>query len=418
MQRVVRSQAPLKRLLLVALLPPIFALAACVQWFVPAKPAPLRLQATSFSVLAGWTESDPRPALAAFARSCSARTQLQENKSLQGVGYAGTAADWREACNSALTPAPDAATARAFVETQFVPYRVSAGREEHGLFTGYYEPLVRGSRKPHGPYRTPLYGVPADLVSVDLGVFRESLKGQRIAGRVDNKRLVPYATRSEIERLGLPQAKALVYLDDPLDAFFLQVQGSGRVQLDDGSMVRAVYAGQNGHAYTAIGKILIERGALARDAVSMQSIRAWLAAHPEEMQEVLDRNASYVFFAEKAIGDPAQGAEGAEGVPLTPGASLAVDSALHAYGVPVWLETRVPNADGSKPEAEFQRLLVAQDTGGAIKGAVRGDVYWGHGREAEEIAGRMKGMGRMTVLLPRALADRLGARAEFPGPGV
>jgi membrane-bound lytic murein transglycosylase A len=394
----------------------LFALAACADWFAPSRQAPLRLEATSFSDIDGWEASDPRGALTAFVRSCSSRAARPDGEALGGVGYGGIAGDWRAACSGVDKNSADAATARAFFESRFVPYRVAAGHERDGLFTGYYEPLLHGSRTLHGPYRTPLYGLPADLVTVDLSMFREQLKGQRVAGRVENGRLVPYLTRAEIARFGLANAKAFVYVDDPIDAFFLQVQGSGRVKLDDGTILRAVYAGQNGHPYTAIGKVLIEKGALTRENVSMPAIRAWLKAHPGDVQRVLDADASYVFFAEKEIGDPVLGAEGAEGVALTPGASLAIDHTIHAYGVPVWLETTTPDADAAKPDVAFRQLLVAQDTGGAITGAVRGDVYWGFGDDAAAIAGRMKSQGRMTILLPKEIAARLGARAEFRGP--
>jgi membrane-bound lytic murein transglycosylase A len=211
-------------------------------------------------------------------------------------------------------------------------------------------------------------------------------------------------------------AEPLVYVDDPVDAFFLQVQGSGRVELDDGATLRAVYAGQNGQPYTAIGKVLIEKGALTRDNASMQAIRAWLVAHPDEMQSVLDTDESYVFFAEKPVGDVTLGAEGAEGVALTPEASIAVDRTIHALGVPVWVEATAPDPDATKPDVSFQRLFVMQDTGGAITGAVRGDVYWGYGPEAAAIAGRMKNTGSMTIMLPKAIAAHLGAHAEFPRP--
>ncbi len=375
----------------------------------------MRLNEVSFSALDGWVESDPRAGLATFARSCAARAARPDAEALGGVGYGGTASDWRAACAGADAPMPDAAAAQAFFESRFVPYRVAGGHEEAGLFTGYYEPLLHGSRTLHGRYRTPLYGVPADLVIADLGLFRDSLKGQHIVGRVENGRVLPYWTRAEIAHHDIP-AKPLIYVDDPIDAFFLQVQGSGRIGLDDGSAVRAVYAGQNGQPYTAIGKVLIEKGALTRDNASMQSIRAWLSAHPDEMQSVLDADAAYVFFAEKPVGDAALGAEGAEGVALTPGASLAVDHRLHALGVPLWLETAVPNANATKPDVPLRALFVMQDTGGAIAGAVRGDIYWGFGPEAEAVAGRMKNMGRMTILLPKALAARFGARAEFPIP--
>jgi membrane-bound lytic murein transglycosylase A len=394
----------------------VFALASCAGWFGARHERPLRLEEISFDDLDGWSASDPRPALDAFARSCALRAKRPDSEALSGAGYGGKAGDWRNVCAAARTKLADAASVRAFFEANFVPYSVGAGREHEGLFTGYYEPLLRGSRTLHGAFKTPLYGVPDDLVSADLGLFKDSLKGQRIAGRVESGALVPYLTRAEITRFGLAGAAPIVYVDDPVDAFFLHVQGSGRVKLDDGTWLRAVYAGQNGHPYTAIGRVLADRGAIARDQVSMQSIRAWLAKHPKEMQNVLDANPSYVFFAEKPLGDPKFGAEGAEGVALTPGASLAVDRNIHALGVPVWLETTAPDADPKKPDAQFHQLLVTQDTGGAITGSVRGDVYWGYGADAASIAGRMKSKGRMVILLPKEVAARLGGRAEYAGP--
>ena len=379
----------------------------------PMLPSSLRLQSVPFTELQGWQINDPRSALEAFRRSCVAIATRPDDAQMGGVNYAGTASDWRQPClGASALPIDDAQAVKAFFEAEFVPYRVleSSGS---GLFTGYYEPQLRGSRVRQGPYQTPLYGIPGDLVSVDLGLFRDSLKGQRIVGQVMNGRLVPYPARAEIEGSGLSQAKPLVYVDDAVDAFFLQIQGSGRIVLDDGSVVRAAYAAQNGHAYTAIGAVLIQRGALKREEVSMQSIRAWLAAHPEEASQVMNANASYVFFSEQALGDPSLGAAGAQGVPLTPEASLAVDLSLHALGVPIWLETTVPDPDMTKPDRPFERLMIAQDTGGAIRGPVRGDVYWGYSEDAASIAGRMRSEGSIAVLLPKAVAMRLGPNAEF-----
>src|SRR5258708_11493820 len=198
-------------------------------------------------------------------------------------------------------------------------------------------------------------------------------------------------------------ASPLFYVDDPIDAFFLQVQGSGRIVLDDGTVVRAADAGQNGWPYTAIGAVLLERGELTREEISLQSIRGWLQTHPDEAEAVLDTNESYVFFSEQPIGDPTLGALGAEGVPLTPGASLAVDRSVHALGVPVWLEGSAPDADASRPDRPLHALLVTQDTGGAIKGVVRGDVYWGYGPPAQTIPSRITHPGRLPLLPPRAI---------------
>jgi peptidoglycan lytic transglycosylase A len=380
----------------------------------PAAPLRLRLDTVPFTELDGWAQSDPRGAVQAFLRSCAVLAATSDEAPLGGVNYAGTALEWRQVCGAASLVGSDSPEpARRFFELEFVPYRIGQDAGA-GLFTGYYEPQLRGSRSRHGAYQTPLYGVPGDLVSVDLGLFRENLTGQRIVGKVTDGRLIPYPPRAEIEG-GLGAGMPILFVDDPIDAFFLQIQGSGRVVLDDGTVVRAAYAAQNGRPYTAIGAVLIQRGELKREAVSMQSIRAWLLEHPAEAQPLMNTNASYVFFGEQPIGDPALGAAGAQGVPLTPEASLAVDLTVHALGVPVWLDTIAPDPDTTKPDRPFQRLLVMQDTGGAIRGPVRGDVYWGYGPDAGSIAGRMRSEGRMTVLLPRSVASRLGPTAEFTG---
>jgi membrane-bound lytic murein transglycosylase A len=409
-------------------------LAGCVAMRPPVPPSPprplppvpiaipLRLDAARFSELEGWAQSDPRSALLAFQRSCGVLSRKPDDSVLGGVNYAGTVGEWRAGCSAAVSlSASSSEEARGFFEAEFVPYRLSQGSSPGGtpapgLFTGYYEPQLRGSRTRQGAYQTPLYGVPADLVNVDLGLFRDNLKGQRIVGRVTNGRLIPYPARSEIEGAGLSQSMPLLFVDDPVDAFFLQIQGSGRVVLDDGSVVRAAYGAQNGQPYTAIGAVLIQRGELKREDVSLQSIRAWLAQHPAEAQQLMNANASYVFFTEQPIGDPALGATGAQGVALTPEASLAVDLTLHPLGVPAWLEATAPDPDVSKPERKLDRLLIMQDTGGAIRGAIRGDVYWGFGADAAAIAGRMRSEGRLTVLLPKSVAARLGPNAEFAGP--
>ena len=379
----------------------------------PVPPAPLRLDAVQFGELQTWSQSDPQSAMQAFVHSYAALAAKPDDAPLGGVNYAGTAGEWRDVCRAAaLVALDDAVVARRFFESEFVPYRV-APASSVGLFTGYYEPQLRGSRTRQGPYQTALYGVPADLVNVDLGQFRENLKGQRIVGRVLDGRLIPYPARAEIE--GGALAAPILFVDDPIDAYFLQVQGSGRVVLDDGTIVRAVYAGQNGRPYISIGRILVQRGELTLETVSMQSIRAWLLAHPAQAQPLMNENPSFVFFAEQPIGDPSMGAAGAQGVPLIAEASLAVDLTVHALGVPVWLETTAPDPDPTKPDRIFERLLVMQDTGGAIRGPVRGDIYWGYSADAGAIAGRMHSQGRMTVLLPRSVAARLGSSAELTG---
>ncbi|HUJ04216.1 MAG TPA: MltA domain-containing protein, partial [Rhizomicrobium sp.] len=240
----------------------------------------------------------------------------------------------------------------------------------------------------------------------DLGRFRPDLKGVRIAGRVVGQTLEPYSSRAEIDADGAPNAPVLFYASDPIAVFFLHIQGSGRVILDDGSVMRVSYAGQNGHPYTAIGRTLIDRGALAKEDVSLQSIRAWLKVHPDQARDVMETNASYVFFREQKLGDAKLGSPGTENVPLTPGASIAIDARLHPLGAPFFIASDVAELG--------DRLVIAQDTGGAISGPVRGDVFWGFGKKAEDVAGQMKAQGRLYVLLPKALAARLGARKDFP----
>lgn len=278
----------------------------------------------------------------------------------------------------------------------FQPYLVSDLKSDlpaSGLFTGYYEAGLRGARSQGGIYQTPLYKRPDDLVLVGLGEFKSDWNGKRLAGRLENGQLVPYATRAEIEA-GKLRGKnlELAWVDDPVDAFFLHIQGSGRVVFADGSTMRVGYDGHNGHAYTSIGRILIERGEITKEDMSMQAIRKWMAAHPNKGQELMKENSSYIFFRELKDDGPI----GAQNVVLTPGRSLAVDKRYMALGLPVWLYT-FTDPVSSKP---ISRMLVTQDTGGAIKGVVRGDVFWGFGEMAAERAGKMKERGSLFVLLP------------------
>jgi len=378
----------------------------------PEKAAPpdeLLLTPTNFGALGGWASSDVRSAFDAFVASCKRIVARGDTEPFAGAVNYGTVGEWRAPCAAAMQAGPNPAqTARQFFEAWFVPAQASNRSEPVGLFTGYYEPELSGSRKPAGRFRTPLYARPKDLISVDLGSFRPALKGERVAGRVDGGKLVPYATRADIVDKGLmEQASIITYVDDAAAAFFLQVQGSGRVRFKDGTIVRVAYDGQNGHPYTAIGRVLADRGEITREQLSMQSIRAWLAANPAKAHTLMNENASFVFFKEQPIADPRLGAEGAQGVSLTPEASLAVDLRFHGLGAPMWIDANAPSADEKAPDAPFQRLVIAQDTGGAIRGPVRGDVYWGAGARAESIAGRMAHQGKLYVLLPKSVAARL-----------
>jgi len=272
---------------------------------------------------------------------------------------------------------------------------------------------LSASRTQHGAFHAPIYGLPQNLVSADLSLFKPELAGERLYGCVDAHRLLPCPTRADIDAHGLKNAPVLVYADDPVAVFFLHIQGSGRVRLDNRQMIRIAYAGQNGRPYTPIGRVLLQRGLLDRASLSMQAIRAWMQAHADEAKALMETDQSYVFFREQPIGDPKLGSPGSEGVPLTPTASLAVDTRVHALGTPIYIAAMRPDADPNRPERTFDQLLIAQDTGGAIRGPVRGDVFWGFGTDAESIAGRMKAEGRMFVLLPKAVAARLHAPAPL-----
>lgn len=373
----------------------------------------LEMEPASFADLPGWTADRVSEALPAFLHSCRRMDSLPPDAPLGGDGFAGTVAGWRAACAAASgVPRGNPAAARAFFETRFQPFAIRNNDDPTGLFTGYYEPLLHGSRKRGGRYTIPLYIRPPELITVDLGEFREDLKGRRIAGRVEDGALVPFPDRTEIEEGTLAgRDLELVWVDNAIDAFFLQIQGSGRVRLAEGGEMRVGYAAENGHPYFAIGKDLIERKALQPEEVSMQSIRRWLEENPELADDVMARNASYIFFEELK----GEGPLGAEGVALTPGRSLAVDRKFWPLGVPVWLDAEAPAAKEGEPDRKLQRLLIAQDTGGAIRGPVRGDVFWGHGEEAAAVAGRMKHPGRMWVLLPKTLSAPTVPGEASPG---
>ena len=345
---------------------------------------------TPWSALPGWTADPLTDAWPAFLASCDALARKPE---------------WSATCASArLVDGRDPLSVRGFFETRFVPNRLTTAEgNDTGLVTGYYEPLLRGSRRPVAPYLTPLYGVPDDLLVVDLTSLYPELKGKRIRGRLVGRTVVPYPPRGELKNSGALRGREIVWVDDPIEAFFLEIQGSGRVELSQGGRretVRLAYADQNGQPYRSIGKWLVDRNELTLAQASMQSIKAWAAAHPERLDELLAANPSEVFFKEEAIVDPSRGPKGALGVPLTPQRSIAVDPRVVPLGSPVFLATTAPLSD-----APLQRLVMAQDTGGAIaaapNGAVRADYFWGFGAEAGNQAGRMKQDGRMWVLVPR-----------------
>ena len=353
----------------------------------PELPKAKTLEAVGWADLPGWAEDDPQAAWQALLRSC---TRLKAQ------------AAWRASCARA-EQLPAAASVREFFESGFLPYRVAnADGSVEGLVTGYYEPLLRGSRRKEGAYRYPLYAAPADLLIVDLSEINPELKHLRLRGRLEGRRVVPYYPRADIER-GLPglAGKELLWVDDPVDLFFLQIQGSGRVRLPSGELVRVGYADQNGQPYKSIGRYLVEQGELKLEQASMQGIKAWGEANPAKLDALLNQNPSYVFFRELPRNGTnqdtaADGPLGALGVALTPERSIAVDPRHIPLGAPVFLATSWPGS--ARPLA---RLMLAQDSGGAIRGAVRADYFWGFGEAAGALAGRMRQSGRMWVLLPR-----------------
>jgi membrane-bound lytic murein transglycosylase A len=410
-----RRKRPLAPLVLAVLIP--FAIVAA--WYAwrtarthAIQPVSATLVSVRFADLPGWKNSDVLPALQAFLRSCAKMVVKSALEPMGTDGYAGTAADWQMVCRKASTNTGSGSSARSFFEANFVPVEIKVPTEEP-LFTGYYEPELFVSRTRYDRYQMPIYGLPANLVSVDLGLFRPSWRGEKLEGCVDTNRLLPCPTRADIDARGVAQAPVLFFANDPVSVFFLHIQGSGRVRLENGDMLRVSYAGQNGRPYKPIGRTLIEHRWMDLGGMSMQAIRAWLKAHPDKARAVMESDPSYVFFREAPLGDSNLGSVGSEGVPLTPGASLAVDARVHPLGLPVYVAATRPDADPSHPERPFDRLLIAQDTGGAIRGAVRGDIFWGFGEEAEAIAGRMKSNGRFFVLLPKSMASRLRPKTAF-----
>jgi len=352
------------------------------------------LRPVGWSALPNWTQDDHSQAWSAWLQSCRALVRQSA---------------WREVCLTAQTLGlPDAEQARVFFEQHFQAYQVNqADGGQEGLVTGYYEPLLRGSRTPDARYRYPLHARPDDLVVVDLATVYPELKNLRLRGRLEGNRVVPYFTRGDIDAGKAPtRGLELAWVDDPIELFFLQVQGSGRLQLENGETMRIGYADQNGHPYRSIGRWLIDQGELTLDKASMQGIKDWARRNPQRLNELLAANPSYVFFRELA--NQTGGPLGSLGVPLTDERSIAVDPAAIPLGAPIWLATTQPNA--SEP---LIRLTLAQDTGSAIRGNVRADFFWGFGEQAGRRAGAMKQKGRMWILLPKnypLLNDATAAR--------
>ena len=335
-----------------------------------------------WSSLESWESDNHSDAWAGFLKSCQKLDHEQ----------------WRAVCDLAENSGDlGDAEAREFFESHFEVRPVYAkGGETQGLITGYYEPLLKGSWERSEEYQYPLYGVPEDLLVVDLGAVYPQLKGMRLRGKLVGNKVVPYHDRAQLDDdQELLQGAEILWVNSPVDLFFLHVQGSGLVEFADGSIAAVGYAEQNGHPYQSIGRVLIEMGELEKEEVTLFTIRDWLKTNPDRLNEVLSKNPSYVFFELRDA--QANGPTGALNVALTPRRSIAVDRNVIPLGAPVWLQTTLPN----EAQSPLNQLMLAQDTGGAIKGHVRADVFWGRGGEAEEMAGLMKQQGELFVLLPR-----------------
>jgi membrane-bound lytic murein transglycosylase A len=386
------------------------SLAACTT--VPPGPPPgkppsaepvalLPLQPVAWNALPDWPEDAVAQAWAALRQSCLA---LEKQSA------------WQAACAAAAAVeglGDDAV--RAYFELHFTPYALRRSDHRSGLVTGYYEPLLRGSRTPGKKYRFPLYAPPDDLLTIELGDVYPELKNMRLRGRIDGRRVLPYWSRADIDGGRAPLAgKELVWVDDAVEAFFLEIQGSGRIKFDDGSMIRVSYADQNGYPFRSIGRLLVERGELPLERASMQGIKNWGRQNPDKLPALLEDNPSYVFFRELPL--PASGPDGppgALGVALTAGRSIAVDARFVPLGAPVFLATTWPNS--TRP---LNRLMFAQDTGGAIRGPLRADFFWGFGDEAASQAGKMKQVTEMWLLWPKdAPPPVLDATTAKPPPG-
>ncbi len=365
----------------------------------PPGPDNLVLTPASFDELPDWNRDLHAQALTTFLRSCG--KVKRDDKRLGSPPIEGTRADLARACDAATSvPPDDNMAARGFFETRFQPFLVANNAEDKGLGTGYFEIELNGARQPDKTHTIPVFRPPGDRVKVDLGAFDPALAGKSLVGRVEGDHLKPYYTRGDIDGGVLDgRGLELVWLTNPVDAFMLHVQGSGQINLRDGGKMRIGFAAHNGRRYKSIGRELIRRGELTPDNASWPNIRAWVRANPDKAGGLLAVNKRYIFFQENGGGGPL----GSQGVELTPGRSLAVDRRYIPLGLPLWLDTEWPG-DAGRP---LRRLMMAQDTGAAIRGPVRGDFYWGTGDSALAYAGRMKHAGRYYLLLPVAAAERM-----------
>lgn len=376
--------------------------------------APVRFEPVSFADLPGWESDDHLAAFKAFRASCPRLKAAA--RAGNRAGAIDIPAQLLAACDTAAAlPEPvTRAAARAFFEREFIPHRVVHAAKE-GLLTGYYEPVLEGSRTKDDRFSTPIYRRPPDLVNLVHEAERGAKANQLTHARKTAAGTEPYATRAEIEAGALAgQQLELLYLADPIDTFFMHIQGSGRIRLTDGTSIRVHYDGKNGHPYTSIGRYLIDTGMLAADKITMAALGRWLRADPDRGRHVMHQNASFVFFRELQ-GIEADGPLGVLSIPLVAGRSLAVDAGTHAIGTPVYVSSpAITHASRTKKDGGFHRLMVAHDVGSAIRGPERGDIYFGSGEKAGKLAGTTKHPGRFFVLLPRSEGRAEPAAAGGP----
>jgi membrane-bound lytic murein transglycosylase A len=353
------------------------------------------------SALPGWSDDSAKDVAATLAKSCPA---LQKRTDISGLTQPG---DWTSLCG-ALGAGNPSLDIKALLAAETMAVRVADGV---ALNTGYYEAQLDGALSSGGAFTTPLYKRPPDLIDLDLGAFRPAQKGQRLAGKLEGNRLVPYADRAAINNGALKgRGLELLWVNDEWEAFSLQVQGSGQIKLPDGRIMRVGFDGQNGHEYQSVGRLMIERGLMQRGKATMQGILEWARSNPEQGRALFNENRSFVFFRE-IIGD---GPIGALNVPLTPERSIAVDPVFVPLGAPVWLDSAHQDpANISGAQIAFRGLRVAQDTGGAIKGPNRLDIFFGAGARATVLAGAQTARGTLTLLLPRASVARLQAAGKL-----
>jgi len=372
-------------------------------WFWPSKPTMFRQ--VHFSQLPGWESAEFTKSLLTFQTSCHAFVK-QDPEQVVGTQYIDLQAkDWQPACRAALKITPvDEKSARQFFQEWFVPIEFNEKKAKPGLFTGYYMPSIEGSLTQSKEFNVPIYETPDDLMTVDLGLFFSDLKNRKIVGRVEGHKMVPYYTREQINKGAIKdKAHVLLWIKSPVDRLFLEIQGSGVIDFADGKRMYIGYDAQNGAPYTAIAGVLIKKGIMTRHNASMQAIKRYLEAHPKQLHKIINKNKSFVFFRKLSLG----AAFGSQGVALTPGYSLAIDRQWIPMGAPLWLSTTRPDSKNLDKNKPFHRLMIAQDTGGAIRGKVRGDVFWGGGERATLIAGHMKNEGHYWLLIPRHALPRL-----------